>query len=100
MLLGRRIGQRPRPAAESVKINPVPKASFHFARVHACERVWHVRQGGPAGRYLGTVAEERGGYLATRITAGGALPTEWFHEREAAARWLAKLTPTGQAHQQ
>jgi hypothetical protein len=76
---------------ESVKIGSMTQASFHFARAHAFKRLWHVRQSGPAGRYLGMVAEERGGYRATRITTG-PLPTEWFQERDAAAAWLVKLT--------
>ncbi len=72
-----------------VKTGPRPRAGLHFARIQSAgEPLWYVRQGGPAGLFLGTVVRVSGGYQATRIMAGGALPTEWFPDREAAARWL------------
>jgi hypothetical protein len=70
----------------------MPDASFQFARVQTMgEPPWKVRQ---AGRFLGTVAEIGGGFEATRLFEGAAR-TRRFAARDAAAQWLARLTPKG-----
>ena len=70
----------------------MPRDGLDFARIRSAdEPLWHVRQGGPTGLFLGTIVEVGGGYEATRIMAAGALPTEWFHDREAAGRWLTTI---------
>jgi hypothetical protein len=70
----------------------MPDDDFQFADVLSVgESLCQVRQ---AGRFLGTVAEERGGWQATRVLAGGAVRSEWFPDREAAALWLLSITPT------
>ena len=85
-----------RPAAGRVKMGPMPDADFHvIARPSVGERCWHVRQGGIAGLFLGTVVEVGGGWQASRVIAGGQLRTQRFADREAAARWLASITPKG-----
>ena len=61
---------------------------LHFSRVRAAgETQWHVHR---AGRFIGTIVERGGGFEAARITAD-ALRTQRFPDRDAAARWLAKL---------
>ncbi len=63
---------------------------LQFSRVRAGgETQWHVHR---AGRFIGCIAEAGGGYEARRLTEGG-LRTQRFPDRDAAARWLAKLTP-------
>jgi len=69
----------------------MPDDDFQFADVLSVgESLCQVRQ---AGRFLGTVAEERGGWQATRVLTGGAVRSEWFPDREAAALWLLSITP-------
>ena len=70
----------------------MPEPDFQFARAPAVggEVLWHVRQ---AGRFLGTIAEIGGGFQATKLTAAG-MRTRRFGSRNAAARWLAKITAT------
>jgi hypothetical protein len=54
----------------------------------AVETSWHVHR---AGRFLGSIAEVEGGCLASRLV-DGELRTRRFPDRDAAARWLAKLS--------
>src|SRR5258708_33356987 len=69
-----------------VKTGPMPRDGLHFAPIQSAgEPLWYVRQGGPAGLFLGTVVRVSGGYQATRIMAGGARPAGGFHHRGAAA---------------
>jgi hypothetical protein len=69
-------------------------AEFHFIAIPSVgECCWHVRQGGDAGLFLGTVVEVGGGWEASRAVAGGQLRTQRFADRDAAAQWLASITP-------
>ena len=54
----------------------------------AGETIWHVHK---AGRFVGTIAEIGGGFEATRLVDGAAR-TNRFPDRDAAARWLTKIT--------
>ena len=66
--------------------------SLHFVRIaSAGEQAWRVLQSGPAGRLLGTVAEEGGGWKATALVAG-KLRVRRFPDRDAAAAWLASVS--------
>ena len=53
---------------------------------------YQVREGGPAGPYLGTVMESEGGWKAALVIAG-KLHLQWHADREAAARWLQMVAP-------
>ena len=65
---------------------------LQFSRVRAAgETRWYVHR---AGRFIGSIVEVDGGFVATRLTEG-ELRTRHFPDRDAAALWLAKLTPTG-----
>ena len=65
--------------------------AFHFFALSDEPGLWQVRKGGPAGKFVGTVAGRADGYLATHITPGDKLPTKSFTDRDAAALWLVKL---------
>ncbi len=70
----------------------MPDTSFQFARVRTGGKtLWHVQQG---RRFIGTIAEIAGGFEATRLLEG-ATRTQRFPNRDAAARWLAKLAGSG-----
>ena len=58
------------PVAGRVKIAGMPEPTFHFTRI-AGQPAWQVREGGWAGRLLGTVAESEGGYQATHVAPSG-----------------------------
>jgi hypothetical protein len=71
-------------------MHAMPEAGFQFARVRTGgETLWHVQQG---RRFIGTIGEIGGGFEATRLHEG-AKWTRRFANRDAAARWLATLTP-------
>ena len=81
---------RMRPAAARNKMDAMPDTSFQFARVRTGGKtLWHVQQG---GRFIGSLAEIGGGFEATR-QFDGLTRTQRFADRDAAARWLATLTP-------
>ena len=82
-----------RPVARRVKITAMHEPTFHFTRI-AGQLAWQVREGGWAGRLLGTVAESgEGGYQATVVQPGGKLRLQWAKDRDAAARWLVSIAP-------
>jgi hypothetical protein len=81
-----------RAAPGRVKITAMPDPTFHFTAI-AGQRSWQVREGGWAGRLLGTLAESEGGYQATHVAPGGRLVLHWSADRDAAAAWLASMTP-------
>ena len=61
---------------------------LQFSRVRTVgETQWHVHR---AGRFIGSIVERGGGFQATRLDEG-KLNTARFPDRDAAARWLAKL---------
>ena len=63
---------------------------LQFSRVRAGgETQWHVHR---AGRFFGSIVERDGTFRATRLVAG-ELRSQRFNDRDAAARWLAKLMP-------
>jgi hypothetical protein len=64
---------------------------LQFIRVRgAGDNQWHVHR---AGRFIGSIVERGGGFQASRMVEG-ELSSERFADRDAAARWLAKLSPT------
>ena len=68
--------------------------AFHFTPIGGPKaRCWQVRDGGPAGRLLGTIAAESGGFQATHVAPGGKLLLHWSADRDAAAAWLASVAP-------
>jgi hypothetical protein len=70
----------------------VRDVGLQFARVRAGgETLWHVHR---AGRFIGSIAEVEGGYLASRLV-DGEVRTQRFPNRDAAARWLTKLAGSG-----
>jgi hypothetical protein len=74
--------------AGRVKMVAMADADLQFSRVRAAgETQWHVHRG---GRFIGSIVERGGGYQATRLTED-RLRIERFADRDAAARWLAKL---------
>ena len=65
---------------------------LQFSRVRAAgETPWHVHR---AGRFIGAIVERGGGWEASRLV-DGLLRVQRFPDRDAAAGWLAKLTPAG-----
>ena len=63
---------------------------LQFSRVRAAgETQWHVHR---AGRFIGSIVERGGGFEAARLVEG-ELRRQRFNDRDAAARWLAKLMP-------
>jgi hypothetical protein len=66
---------------------------FSFVRISSVRSpCWQVRQDGPAGRLLGTVAEESGALVASVVIAG-KLHNQYFTDREKAAAWLLSIAP-------
>ena len=66
---------------------------FTFIRIASMRgSVWQVREGGTSGPLLGAVSEEDGGWVASRVKSG-ELVTKWHRDRDAAASWLASITP-------
>ncbi len=65
---------------------------LQFSRVRAAgEAQWHVHR---AGRFIGSIVERGGGFQASRMVEG-ELRIQRFPDRDAAARWLAKLAGDG-----
>ena len=61
---------------------------LQFSLVRAVgEKQWHVQR---AGRFIGSIVERGGGYEAAQLV-DGALRSQRFPDRDAAAAWLAKL---------
>ena len=70
----------------------MPDVGLQFSRVRSGgESQWHVHR---AGRFLGSIVDRDGGYRATRLV-DGELRSQRFNDRDAAARWLAKLDVDG-----
>ena len=80
-----------RPAAGRVNMQPMAGA-LHFTSI-AGQRSWQVHQDGPAGRLLGSVLAQNGGYQATHVAPGGKLMLHWSADRDAAAAWLLRVAP-------
>ena len=53
---------------------------------------YQVREGGPAGPYLGTLIESNGGWKAAAVITGKLL-LQWHADRDEAARWLQMVAP-------
>lgn len=68
-------------------------SEFHYTRISSVRSpCWQVRQDGPAGRLLGTVAESSRGWAAA--VHPGHREFAWgFTDREKAAAWLLSIAP-------
>ena len=76
------------------KDGPIDGGDLYVEKIKSSAKisVWRVLQGGPAGRLLGTVAEEAEHWRASMMIAG-ELHQQYFDSLDAAAAWLLSITP-------